>query len=301
MWRDYLKLHIIIFLWGFTAIVGVWISLSPMIVVLYRTLIAIAGMGVLLYWHQEALPRNRKAITLMLLTGGLVALHWWLFFASARVSTVSICLVGLASAAFWTSLLAPFFDRKSRWRWYEMLLGAVVVGAMYAISHFETNYWYIVGLLMGVASALCASLFTIINGQFTKHYHHFSITFYEMVGAMITSALLVLVSAVGWGMPVDFLPNSDWGGWVYATDILNLLFLGGVCTVYAYSTSVELMRRIPPFAVNLSVNLEPVYGIVLAAILFSEWREMTAMFYLSAAIILSCVFVYPFIKKWAES
>lgn len=298
MLRDYLQLHFIVFLWGFTAISGLWLSLTPLPVVLYRTLLAALGMWWLLRSRGIALPRERSAVMRMLLTGGLVAAHWFLFFASARVANASVCLVGLASAAFWTSLLEPLIARRA-WRWYELLLGSVVVGAMYAISQFETEPRYVIGLLMGVGSALGASLFTIINGQFTQKHHHFAITFYEMCGAFVFSLLLYYPLQVFWYQPQHFLPDaagSPWGAWAYLFDGINLLFLAGVCTVYAYSASVELMRRIPPFAVNLSVNLEPVYGMVLAGLLFGEWEEMTAGFYWSAAVILACVLAYPLLK-----
>lgn len=296
---DYLKLHFIILLWGFTAIVGMWMSLSPLMVVVYRTLLACAGMGVLIYARRIALPSDKKAITGMLLTGILVAAHWFLFFASARISTVSICLVGLASAAFWTSLLEPLIAKRP-WKWYELLLGGIVVAAMYAISQFETNYWYWWGLVMAVFSALGASLFTIINGRFTRHHHHYIITFYEMIGAFFASVVLLMIMVFGFDVSLQYLPDSSWGTWVYFTDIANLLFLALACTVYAYSVSVELMRRIPPFAVNLSVNLEPVYGMILAAVLFGEWKEMTREFYLSSVVILACVLAYPFLKRWDE-
>lgn len=294
MLRDYVQLHFIILLWGFTAITGKWMTIDALPLVVYRTLIAAAGVGLLMRWRGLSLRVEGSDLWKMLLTGVLVATHWFLFFQAARIATVSICLIGLASTAFWTSLLEPLLLRRP-FRWYEILLGLIMVGAMYAISHFESKYYW--GLLLGVGSALNASLFTIINSRFTQRQNHFAITFYEMCGAFvaITAATLATYTLTGEG---QFLPATP-DAWL--TDGANLIFLALVCTVYAYSTSVEIMRRIPPFAVNLSVNLEPVYGILLAALFFGEWREMTGGFYVSAAVILLSVLAYPVIRRFDKS
>lgn len=295
MWKDYFKLHVIIFLWGFTAIVGAWLTLSPLVVVVYRTLLAVVGMLVVMRWHRLPFAIDTNLLAKLLGVGAIVALHWFLFFASARASTVSICLVGLASAAFWTSILDPLLSRRAA-KWYELALGGVVVAGMAMLAHFESKYW--LGLLMGVASALCASLFTIINGQLTKQHHHLVISFYEMVGALATSMLLAAGAAWGYGLDMVWLPDTSVSAWAWWTDAANLIFLGWVCTVYAYATSVELMRRIPPFVVNLSVNLEPVYGIVFAAFLFDEWSSMSSEFYISTVVILASVFAHPYLERW---
>jgi drug/metabolite transporter (DMT)-like permease len=300
MYKDYFKLHFIILLWGFTAITGKWISIDASALVWYRTLLAAFGVGILLYFRSVSIVIDKIAIVKMLATGGLVATHWFCFFEAARISTVSICLIGLATTAFWTSLLEPLIVRRA-WKTYELLLGLIMVAAMALISHFEAKYF--AGLLLGVVSALCASLFTIINGQLTQKHNHFAITFYEMVGAWLATTIFVALLYFR-GDNIQALPMGDPNtslAAAYLQDGLNLFFLAIVCTVYAYSASVELMRRIPPFAVNLSVNLEPVYGIALAALFFSEWKEMTIEFYFAGLVILLCVFAYPFIQRWAES
>ncbi len=293
MLRDYFKLHFIIILWGFTAITGKWMTIDAPALVWYRTFVAALGVWALMRWRGLSLQIQGGDLWRMLGTGALVAAHWFFFFQAARISTVSICLIGLASTAFWTSLLEPILLRRP-FKWYELFLGAIMVGAMYAISQFEDKYFW--GLILGVLSALNASLFTIINSRLTQRQHYFAITFYEMCGAFLAISALVLVS---------FFVGADWAflpaapiNWL--TDGLNLFFLAVICTVYAYSVSVELMRRIPAFAVNLSVNLEPVYGIALAALFFGEWREMTTEFYASASVILLSVLAYPLIRRWDD-
>lgn len=299
MWKDYIKLHFIIILWGFTAITGKWVSLDATALVWYRTLLAAFGVAGLLLLRGVSFQVGKSALIKMLLTGGLVASHWFCFFEAARVSTVSVCLIGLASTAFWTSLLEPLIVGRP-WKAYELILGAIMVGAMAAISGFQPQYIW--GLILGVMSAICASLFTIINGQFTQEQHHFAITFYEMVGAFLAINLFLGFLLLR-GDDIVFLPVAAEGqtlATAYLYDGLNLFFLAIICTVYAYSTSVELMRRIPAFAVNLSVNLEPVYGIALAAVIFSEWKEMSREFYFASLVILVCVFAYPFVQRFVD-
>ena len=298
MWKDYFKLHFIILLWGFTAITGKWVSIDATTLVCYRTFLAALCVGTLLLLRGVSFRVEKTALIKMLLTGGLVASHWACFFEAARVATVSVCLIGLASTAFWTSLLEPFIARRS-WKAYELILGGIMVAAMAAISGFQPQY--IGGLMLGVMSAIFGALFTIINAQFTQKHNHFAITFYEMVGAFLAINVFLGFLYLR-GDDIVFLPIAKEGqtlATAYLYDGLNLFFLAIICTVYAYSASVELMRRIPAFAVNLSVNLEPVYGIIMAAVLFDEWKEMSIEFYFAALVILLCVFAYPFVERWA--
>jgi drug/metabolite transporter (DMT)-like permease len=291
MFRDYLHLHFIIFLWGFTALVGKWTSLGAMELVWHRTLIAIIGLLVLLRYRKIAGSKQAKHRWWLLATGGLVAAHWTFFFAAVQYSTVSICLVGLASTAFWTSILQPLFSRQP-WRWYEMMFGGVILLGMFAVSQFESKYF--LGLVMAMCSALCASSFTIINSYFTNKEHPLNITYYEMLGAFALVSLAMPIMSQLSGQELQLLPKAEY----WFTDLLCLLFLALVCTVYAYAAAVELMKRISPFAINLSVNLEPVYGIAAAALLLKEYEQLTLEFYGSTALILICVLLYPaFVKR----
>lgn len=291
MLKDYLKLHFIVLLWGFTAILGLLISIPAVELVFYRTLLASLGLLGLLLYRREPLGLGMAPILKMIGCGFLVSLHWILFFASARVSNASVCLAGMATCSLWTSLIEPLSGGKQV-KWYEVMLGIVIVAGLYVIFHFEFNH--VLGLSMALGSALLAALFTVINSKFTRHYHHYTITFYEMLGAFLCS-LIFLPVYKAWLAPQGALQMVP-----LSTDWLYIGILAFVCTVYAYSVSVELMKRLTAYTVNLTVNLEPVYGIALAALFFNEHKQMTSGFYIGAAVILVAVLAYPAIQKWDE-
>ena len=142
---------------------------------------------------------------------------------------------------------------------------------------------------MALASAMLAALFTVINSQFTNRHNPYMITFYEMCGAWMGTALFLVFYLFFQSEPLNILPTFlDW---------FYLLILALVCTVYAYSVSVELMQKISAFALNLTNNLEPVYGIILAFLIFGEKEKMTSGFYLGTGIILLAVLLYPLLKR----
>ncbi len=297
--KDYIHLHFIILLWGFTAVVGKITTMPAMELVLYRSIIAVIGLTILMFWYKQQFQIGTKAILAMVATGSLTALHWILFFGSAKVSTISVCLAGISTTSLWTSIIEPIVMRRAV-RWYEVLLGLIIIAGLYLIFRFQFNY--IVGLLMAVASAVFVSMFSVINGKLASRYHHITISLYEMLGAALCTAIFLpfyLQSSWAESSEIYLLgfAEKDWGNWV------GVFFLGVVCTVYAYAACVEIMQRVSPFAVNLSVNMEPVYGIIIAAVWFGEYNKMTAGFYGGAGIILLSVFAYPLLKsldkKWA--
>ena len=287
--KDYLQLHFIVLLWGFTAILGVLISIPSVEIVLYRTLIASGGLFFLLLLRKRNFNLGLVPVSKMILTGILVAGHWILFFAAARVSTVSVCLAGMATVTLWTSVLEPLATKRGI-KLYEVVLGLVIIGGLYIIFRFEFDH--ALGLGMAVLSAFLSSCFTVINGELTKKYSGYMVTFYEMAGACLTTLLFLPVYAnffaEGGTLQLAPLP-LDW---------LWLSILALVCTVYAYSASVELQKNLSAFTLNLTVNLEPVYGIILAMIFFKEGEKMTSGFYLGTAVILAAVLIYPVIVRW---
>ncbi len=289
LFKHYFHLHFIILIWGFTAVLGLLISIPVVETVFYRTLIAAAVLGVLLLYRRRNFYLGRQQILQILGTGSLIAAHWILFFGAARVANASVCLAGMATCSLWTSLLDPLMSRR-KFQWYELWLGLMVIVGLYIIFRFEFNH--ALGLTMAVLSALLASVFTIINSQFTRHHNPYMITFYEMIGACLSIVLFfpfykAFMSEEGILYLVPSL--GDWG---------YLLILSLVCTVYAYSASVELMKYISAFAMNLTTNMEPVYGIILAVLVFGEKEQMTPQFYLGTAIILLSVLAYPVIHQY---
>jgi len=284
MFKDYLHLHFLIFIWGFTAVLGVLISIPAVEVVFLRTLIAALGLGVVLLIQRQHFNIGLGNILKMLLTGFLIGMHWMFFFASSEVANASVTLAGAATCAFWTSLLEPVLSKKAI-RPFEVLLGLFVIGGLYIIFMFEFDHS--LGLAMAVSAAILAALFTIINSKLAKQHDPIMITFYEMAGACLSTVLFFPFYTY------FFAENGLLNFNLSLMDSVYLLILALICTVYAYTASVELMKRISAFAMNLTVNLEPVYGIILAYFIIGESEKMNAGFYIGTLVILLSVVSYP--------
>lgn len=287
--KYFLHLHFIVLIWGFTAILGLLISIPVVETVFYRTMIASLALGLLLMTKGRNFHMESRQVLQILGTGGLMAAHWILFFGAARVANASVCLAGMATCSLWTSFLYPLISKR-RIQIYEVLLGLVVIAGLYVIFHFEFDH--ALGLSMAIISALLASVFTIINSRLTRKHNPYMITFYEMVGACAGIALFFPFYAAFMNEDgrLHLLPQlSDW---------FYLLILAIVCTVYAYSASVELMKHVSAFSLNLTTNMEPVYGIALAALFLGEQEKMTPQFYMGAGIILLSVLAYPAINRY---
>jgi drug/metabolite transporter (DMT)-like permease len=299
MLKDYLKLHFIVLLWGFTAILGRLLSLPPVELVEWRTGLAALGLGLLLVARRRSGRAGSWPEGLKLLgTGGLVAAHWITFFLAARLSSVSVCLAGLATLALWTSLLEPLLLRRPV-RSYEIGLGLLSLLGLWLVSGAAPTQ--LLGLGVAVVSAGLSALFSIINSRLVRRHEPLVLTLWEMAGAFLSVALFLpiyarfftpdhqLHMALGFN---GFAPPWQWVG-----DWLWLAILAGACTVYAFAASVELMRRLSPFAVNLTINLEPVYGIALAVLIFGDTERMAAGFYLGTGLIVLSVLLHPVVER----
>ena len=286
--KDYFKLHFIVFIWGFSAILGKLMTLPSGEVVFYRTLVAALVLFFLLHYRKRKFGIGAGAVLKMLGTGLLIGAHWVLFFEAARVANISVSLAGLATTTFWTSLVEPLFTSR-RVRLFEVFVGLVVIAGLYVVFQFELEN--ALGLVLAIVSALLAAIFSVFNSRFTLKYNPYMITFYEMIGAFAGLILFLLVYK-----PL-FMGQTFGLALPTALDWLWLLLLSLLCTVYAFSDSVELMKRISAFTVNLTINLEPVYGIIMALIVFGESEEMSSGFYLGTLIIMLAVLSYPVVNK----
>ncbi|MBO9639809.1 MAG: DMT family transporter [Siphonobacter aquaeclarae] len=296
--RDYVQLHFLVLIFGFTAILGRLVSIPALTLVLWRTGLAAACMWGLYVWKKTPLfssdlssPEKRNLQVRMLGTGAIIAAHWILFFGSARVSNVSVCLAGLSTASLWTAFLEPLFSRK-RVSPLEVCLGLLVILGLYLIFLFEFNH--ALGLAMSVASAMLSALFSVFNSHFSKRVEPTTITTYEMTGAWVSTAffLPVYYLFLAPGETPDLVPHGDDWLWV---GILAL-----VCTVYAYAAFVRLFRTFTAFVLNLSLNMEPIYGILLAFVIFGDAEKMTGGFYAGASLIFGAVVLYPILNRWSK-
>lgn len=288
--KSYFKLHFIVLIWGFTAILGLLITIPAVEVVFFRTLIATILLGIILLLRRRNFAIGKVEMLKIVGTGFIIAAHWLLFFSAARVSTASVCLAGIATCSFWTSLIEPLVTKR-KVKIYEVILGVVVISGLYIIFSFE--FQYALGIAMAIGSAMLASVFTVFNGIFTHRHNPYIITFYEMLGAFIGTAVFIPVY-------LSYFSNGTFTLAPSGTDWFYLAILAGICTVYAFSASVQIQQVLSAFVVNLTVNLEPVYGIILAFLIFGEKEEMSPGFYMGTFVILLSVLSYPLINKMAK-
>ncbi len=282
--RNYAHLHLIVFIWGFTAVLGKLITIAALPLVWYRMLIAAILIFAFVVFRRVPLKVSNKTLYTLLLAGGVIALHWVTFFEAIKVSTVSVALATMSTGAFFTAILEPFWYKR-KMLWYELLFGAIVMIGLAIIFRVETQYAN--GILLALFSAFLAAIFSLINGQLVQTHKPSVISLYELSTGVIMLSIYQLGSG---GFTLDFfqLSISDWG---------YLFLLASVCTAYAFIASVKVMKYLSPYTVMLTVNLEPVYGIILAFLFLGEDEKMTPMFYVGTFVILGTVLANGMIKN----
>lgn len=298
--RDHARLHFVVVLWGFTAILGRLIELPAPVLVFYRVTIAAALLLALVKLRRIRGARPSAALRPVFGNGLLLGLHWVLFFLSVHLSNVSVCMIGAATTALWTAVLEPLMVPARRHRRYEFALGVIMLGAIVLVA--GGDFQYRAGLVVAIASAAVGTTFSIRNARFTKLHDHHVIALYQMLGAAVFAAGMVALLALAIRAQPAWLAGADLPASMprlapSAAELGWLLLLATFCTVYAYSQYIELLRRLSVFTVHLCYNLEPVYGIVLAALVFGEHRELSPNFYLGAAIIALAVLAHPFLER----
>ena len=225
---DYLKLHFIVFLWGFSAILGKLVSIPAVEMVLYRTILAAMGMGIVILAVKGTFHVTKTQFIKLVLIGFIVALHWVAFFGSARVANVSVSLVGFATNSLWAALLEPWFNR-SRVKKFELLLGLVVLSGLYIIFSFD--FQYKLGLFLGVVAGFTSALFSVFNSKMVKNIPAFTITFYEMMGAFLGLALFLPIYKMTWAEGGKLIPDTQPYGldlhWITCRCMLCLCLFDG--------------------------------------------------------------------------
>lgn len=288
--KSYLHFHFIVFLWGFTAVLGALISLDAVPLVWYRMLLASIFILLWIKWKRKNLRLAPKRIGVMVVAGTVIALHWLTFFGAIKVSNVSITLAMLSTGAFFTSIMEPIFYKR-KVIWYEVVFGLLVIVGLYVIFKVETEY--VLGILLALVSAFLSAVFSLINGKLARHEDASVISFYELLtGAAAISVYLLVLSFTGdrsVGFSAAFFEVSlrDWG---------YLFLLASVCTAYAFIASVAVMRHLSPYTVMLTINMEPVYGILLAFWILGSEEKMAPGFYYGAGIILTTVLLNGILK-----
>lgn len=293
-----LILHFIVLIWGLTGILGDRIDIfsnqdfgfhlnqanDAFKIVFFRTGIAVLSLFIIGFFIKTKTRLSFKQILMLISVGGIIGLHWFSFFYAIKISTVSIGVVCMTLSTLFTSFLEPFiFGRKISF--YEIIISLVIIVGIIVIFGFE--FQYALGILFGIISAFLASLFTVLNGYFIKSIPSFKITKYEILGAFLFS-----------GFALAFFDEWEWSlfslsskNWTY------LIVLALVCTTFAFMISVWVMKHVTPFTVSISINLEPIYTIIVALALNPMKEKMSQGFYIGGALILLAIFSNAYLKK----
>ena len=282
--NSYLHLHLIVFIWGFTAVLGKLISLEALPLVWYRMTFATIFILLFVVYKKTSLKLPLKTIIAFLFAGLIIALHWLTFFKAIKESNISVTLACLSTGAFFTSLLEPIFYKRKIIA-YEVLFGLVVITGLYIIFKVQGNYFN--GIVLALSSAFLSALFSVINGKFAVKYNPTVISFYEILGGVLFLSIFILCTQ---SFNTSFFQLS-------VKDLIWLLVLSSVCTAYAFIASVGVMKYLSPYTVMLTINLEPIYGIILALIVFNDKEKMSTQFYIGALIILSTVILNGILKN----
>lgn len=282
----YLQMHTAVFLWGFTAILGKWISLTEVPLVWHRVWITAVGLLFLPGVLKGLKVFGKKNILLFAGIGCLIALHWVFFYGSIKYSNVSISLSGLATTSLFTSFIEPLF-LKRKVRSIEVVLGLIVIAGIYVIFQTTPND-YLLGFGMGLFAALLAATFSTLNKKYIDNGDPKSITVVEMTSGFLLLSI-VMPFYLQWFPEATIVPQlDDWG---------FLIVLALVCTAFTMVISLKALKHLTAFASNLSLNLEPVYGIILAWLIFNENEELSPNFYLGALIIIVGVLLHPVLEN----
>jgi drug/metabolite transporter (DMT)-like permease len=281
--RLQLILHIIVFVWGFTGILGKEITVGQNVLVWYRMLITFGALGIFMALSGKKFVLLGKDILKLFGIGIIIALHWIFFYGAIKIANVSVSVACMAIASFFTALLQPLLS-KTKIIKYELLLGIGVIIGVAVLMGVETDHT--IGFIWGILSAFFAALFTVLNAKMVKTLDSTVISFYEMIGGFLGISIYNLFSG---DLTVEMISLES-------NDILNLMILSIICTAIPFVVSVWIMKQLSPYTISISVNMEPVYTIILAVILYPGEEKMHAGFYIGTLIILLTVFTNAYLK-----
>ena len=287
-YKYHIWLHITVLIFGLTGVLGKLITIDSYLLVWYRVGIAVACLLGYFLFTKFSLKINRKELIKILLVGIIIAVHWVTFFEAIKQSNVSVALVCFSSSTLFTALLEPlYFKRKIKP--YELIFGLLIITGLYFIFSFE--FKYLAGMILAVVSAALASWFTVLNGVLIQKTNAKLISFYELLGAFIIVSVYLLFTN-GTDLSKLTVPFED---------IKWLVILATLCTAFAFIMSVEVMKKIAPYTVTISVNLEPIYSIILALIIWPESETMSFGFYMGTIIVIATIFLNAILKKRLKS
>jgi drug/metabolite transporter (DMT)-like permease len=280
-----LKIHIAVILFGFTAILGGLIQLNALVLVWWRMGITVVSLLFLMDLKRIRTHVKGRTWWILLLNGGIIALHWLCFYGSIKLANASVALVCLASASFFAAIAEPLLLRQ-RINRIEIGLGILIIPAMALIVR-ELDFSMMTGVWVGIAAALFSAIFAAVNKLLVTRAHSYDITFIELGSGWLMLSFILPV-AMQYQQTVFWPSPSDW---VY------LVILAILCTTLAFILSLQSLTHLSAFNSTLIVNLEPIYGIALAWVILKENEQLTTNFYLGVLLILAIVFLFPLLKK----
>jgi drug/metabolite transporter (DMT)-like permease len=282
MKKALIQLHIAVFLAGFTAILGKLITLNEGLLVWFRLLITVLTLGAIMYLRKQLMQVPFKDMRKIFGVGAIVAIHWVAFYGSVKYANVSVALVCFSATGFFTAFFEPFI-LKRRIYVAEVLLGLMAIAGIYIIFDFHPQYE--LGVVFGIISAMGSALFPIFNKRLLLVYSPKILTLYELGGGLIALTLLVPLYLIMFPATY-FMPTT--------TDWLWLLVMAWLCTVLSFDLQLNALKKVSAFTANLTYNLEPVYGIILAFIFFKENENLRREFYIGVGLILLAVVLQMF-------
>lgn len=281
-------LHLCVFLWGFTAILGKLISYDSVSLVWWRLIIVNVSLLLFMVLARKKMVVNKSIFLQLAGVGAIVGLHWLCFFGGIKVANISITMISFSTGTFFTSLIEPLVYRR-KVNANEVIIGLLIVLiiSVIGISEFENSENPVAGIILGALAALTSALFSTFNGKLIQKSNAFTISLFELIFAFFLVSIGLFLF---FDIPKNLLTPSS-------MDITYLLLLGVVCTAFPFIASVEVMKKLSPFSVNLAVNLEIVYAIVLGYLIFGENEQMTPTFYICSTLIFILIIVNELLKR----
>ncbi|CAI8348476.1 MAG: Uncharacterised protein [Owenweeksia sp. TMED14] len=285
IWVHYLWMHLIVFIWGFTGALGKLISIDALPLVWYRVLLATIFLGLFFLLIKKRLELPTKNIFGMLfLNSIIIVVHWVTFYQSIKMSNISLTLACLSTGPFFTSILEPlFFKRKILIS--EILLGLGIIIGMLIL--FKSVKGQQIAVIVGLISAILSALFSVLNGKIVNKMNPLDISIWEMgIGSIILGVWFLFDGSL-----VKIILSPTQSDWIY------LVILASLCTSFAFVQSVRIMKYLSPFTVMLTIAMEPVYGILLALMIFGSSETMDPLFYIGVSVILTVISVDAYLKR----
>ncbi len=287
--NPHFQMHLSIFLWGFTAILGKLITLNESLLVWYRMGITLLTLGIYALLMKKPLKIPIKEMLKMSGIGAILAIHWVFFYAAIKYSNVSVTLSTFSSTALFTAILEPLLTGR-KIRVSEIILSLIAIAGILIIT--ESAEAYVTGIILALGATFVGSFFNILNKSIVQKTDSVVVSFYEIsTGWIILSLLLPLLLKIS-DVPFSLPSSPDW---------IYLSILAVFCTHMTLILSLNALKKLSAFTLNLAINLEPVYGIALAWILFPKDERMDTGFYVGASLVMISVALHAWLSLRAQT